>query len=184
MPFSHFTLPALTPLARALLHSQSGLHAGMWLAAIPAVAASAFTPDLMHVAMRRRLRHTSAALAHRGRGPEDASPKFGTAKSPLPVRSTAWTGMADPERPSPSHAALPPGPSVFQPAELPGLPTAAVATVTRAVCAPSTSMFYCKMPKASISWRPQPRPWLAVRAALALARLTALRKLACGQRRS
>ena len=49
-------LPALAPAARALLHSQSGPHAGMWLAAIPSHAASTLAPDLMHVAMRRRLR--------------------------------------------------------------------------------------------------------------------------------
>ena len=49
-------LPTLTPAARALLHSQSGPHAGMWLAAIPSDAASTLTPDLMHVALRRRLR--------------------------------------------------------------------------------------------------------------------------------
>ena len=49
-------LPALAPAARALLHSQSGPHAGMWLAAIPSDAASTLAPDLMHVAMRRRLR--------------------------------------------------------------------------------------------------------------------------------
>ena len=48
-------LPALAPAARALLHSQSGPHAGMWLAAIPSDAASTLAPDLMHVAMRRRL---------------------------------------------------------------------------------------------------------------------------------
>ena len=33
-------LPTLTPAARALLHSQSGPHAGMWLAAIPSDVAS------------------------------------------------------------------------------------------------------------------------------------------------
>ena len=49
-------LPALAPAARTLLHSQSGPHAGMWLAAIPSDAASTLAPDLMHVAMRRRLR--------------------------------------------------------------------------------------------------------------------------------
>ena len=49
-------LPALAPAARALLHSQSGPHAGIWLAAIPSDAASTLAPDLMHVAMRRRLR--------------------------------------------------------------------------------------------------------------------------------
>ncbi|CAE7943931.1 unnamed protein product [Symbiodinium sp. KB8] len=48
-------LPTLTPAARAVLHSQSGPHAGMWLAAIPSDAASTLTPDLMHVALRRRL---------------------------------------------------------------------------------------------------------------------------------
>ena len=49
-------LPALAPAARALLHSQSGPHAGMWLAAIPSDAASTLAPDLAPVAMRRRLR--------------------------------------------------------------------------------------------------------------------------------
>ena len=49
-------LPTLSPAARALLHAQSGSHAGMWLAAIPAHAASTLTPDRMHVALRRRLR--------------------------------------------------------------------------------------------------------------------------------
>ena len=38
-------LPALAPAARALLHSQSGPHAGMWLAAIPSDAASTLAPD-------------------------------------------------------------------------------------------------------------------------------------------
>ena len=47
-------LPSLAPAARALLHFQSG--PGMWLAAIPSDAASTLAPDLMHVAMRRRLR--------------------------------------------------------------------------------------------------------------------------------
>ncbi|CAE7567426.1 unnamed protein product [Symbiodinium necroappetens] len=49
-------LPTLTPAARALLHSQSGPHARMWLAAIPSDVASTLKPDLMHVALRRRLR--------------------------------------------------------------------------------------------------------------------------------
>ena len=49
-------LPTLAPAAHALLYSQSGPHAGMWLAAIPSDAATTLAPDLMHVAMRRRLR--------------------------------------------------------------------------------------------------------------------------------
>ena len=49
-------LAALASAARALLHSQSGPHAGMWLAAIPSDAASTLAPDLM----------PSAALAPHG----------------------------------------------------------------------------------------------------------------------
>ena len=49
-------LPAMAPDAQALFRSQSGQHVGMWLAAIPADAAATLAPDLMHIALRRRLR--------------------------------------------------------------------------------------------------------------------------------
>ena len=41
-------LPALAPAARALLHSQSGPQAGMWLPAILADAATTLAPVLTH----------------------------------------------------------------------------------------------------------------------------------------
>ena len=49
-------LPTANPSARAMLRSQSGSHAGVWLSAIPADAAATLAPDLMHPALRRRLR--------------------------------------------------------------------------------------------------------------------------------
>ena len=49
-------LPAIRPSDRALLRSQAGPHAGAWLAAIPADPATTFAPDIMHLALRRRLR--------------------------------------------------------------------------------------------------------------------------------
>ena len=49
-------LPAVRPSDRALLRSQAGPHAGAWLAAIPADPATALAPDLMHLALRRRMR--------------------------------------------------------------------------------------------------------------------------------
>ncbi|CAE7207769.1 unnamed protein product [Symbiodinium necroappetens] len=62
-PFSHSTLPFENACCyqpcdsgRSSPSSQSGPHAGMWLAAIPSDAASTLPPDLMHVALRRRLR--------------------------------------------------------------------------------------------------------------------------------
>ena len=49
-------LPTLPPDHRALLRSQSGPHAGSWLAAIPGEAATTLSPEAMQVALRRRLR--------------------------------------------------------------------------------------------------------------------------------
>ena len=48
--------PAIRPSDRALLRSQAGPHAGAWLAAIPADPATTLAPDIMHLALRRRLR--------------------------------------------------------------------------------------------------------------------------------
>ena len=44
------------PAARALVRSQSGPHAGSWLAAIPAEPATTLAPQAMQLALRRRLR--------------------------------------------------------------------------------------------------------------------------------
>ena len=52
----HVLLPAIRPSDRALLRSQAGPHAGAWLAAIPADPATTLAPDIMHLALRRRLR--------------------------------------------------------------------------------------------------------------------------------
>ena len=52
----HVLLPAVRPSDRALLRSQTGPHAGAWLAAIPADPATTLAPDLMHLALRRRMR--------------------------------------------------------------------------------------------------------------------------------
>ena len=49
-------MPTSRPDVRAFLRSQAGPHAGAWLAAIPADAATTFAPDLMHLALRRRMR--------------------------------------------------------------------------------------------------------------------------------
>ena len=49
-------LPTANPSARAMLRSQSGPHACVWLSAIPADAAATLAADLMHLALRRRLR--------------------------------------------------------------------------------------------------------------------------------
>ena len=49
-------MPALSPSAQALLRSQAGPQAGMWLTAIPAEAATTLPPQAMLVALRRRLR--------------------------------------------------------------------------------------------------------------------------------
>ena len=49
-------LPAIRPSDRALLRSQAGPHAGAWLTAIPADPATTLAPDIMHLALRRRLR--------------------------------------------------------------------------------------------------------------------------------
>ena len=49
-------MPAVRPDVRALLRSQAGLHAGAWLAAIPTDPATTLPPDLMHFALRRRMR--------------------------------------------------------------------------------------------------------------------------------
>ena len=49
-------LPAIRPSDRALLRSQAGPQAGAWLAAIPADRATTLAPDIMHLALRRRLR--------------------------------------------------------------------------------------------------------------------------------
>ena len=49
-------LPTLPPDHRAMLRSQSGPHAGSWLAAIPGEAATTLSPEAMQVALRRRLR--------------------------------------------------------------------------------------------------------------------------------
>ena len=49
-------MPAVRPDVRALLRSQAGPHAGAWLAAIPTDPATTLPPDLMHLALRRRMR--------------------------------------------------------------------------------------------------------------------------------
>ena len=49
-------MPALSPSAQALLRSQAGPQAGMWLTAIPAEAATTLPPQAMLVALQRRLR--------------------------------------------------------------------------------------------------------------------------------
>ena len=49
-------MPALSPSTQALLRSQAGPQAGMWLTAIPAEAATTLPPQAMLVALRRRLR--------------------------------------------------------------------------------------------------------------------------------
>ena len=50
----HVLLPAVRPSDRALLRSQAGPHAGAWL--VPADPATTLAPDLMHLALRRRMR--------------------------------------------------------------------------------------------------------------------------------
>ena len=49
-------MPALSPSAQALLRSQAGPQAGMWLTAVPAEAATTLPPQAMLVALRCRLR--------------------------------------------------------------------------------------------------------------------------------
>ena len=49
-------MPAVRPDVRALLRSQAGPHAGAWLAAIPTDPATTLPPDLMHLALWRRMR--------------------------------------------------------------------------------------------------------------------------------
>ena len=49
-------MPAVRPDVRALLRSQAGPHAGVWLAAIPTHPATTLPPNLMHLALRRRMR--------------------------------------------------------------------------------------------------------------------------------
>ena len=49
-------LPRLPPAGQALLRSQAGPHAGAWLTAIPSEEGATLTPNLMHIALRRRLR--------------------------------------------------------------------------------------------------------------------------------
>ena len=57
------SMPALLPSAQALLRSQAGPQAGMWLTAIPAEAATTLPPQAMLVALRRRLRLALPLLA-------------------------------------------------------------------------------------------------------------------------
>ena len=49
-------LPTLEPAHRALLLSQSGQQAAAWLTAVPADTATALPPEVMQIALRRRLR--------------------------------------------------------------------------------------------------------------------------------
>ena len=49
-------LPALAPLAQAVLRSQSGPHAAAWLGTVPSEAGTTIPPDRMLIALRRRLR--------------------------------------------------------------------------------------------------------------------------------
>ena len=49
-------LPRLPPAGQALLRPQAGPHAGAWLTAIPSEEGATLTPNLMHIALRRRLR--------------------------------------------------------------------------------------------------------------------------------
>ena len=48
--------PASPPAGQALLRSQAGPHASAWLTAIPSEEGATLTPNLMHIALRRRLR--------------------------------------------------------------------------------------------------------------------------------
>ena len=49
-------LPSLSPAHRALVRSQAGPHAGAWLAAIPSDPHTTLSPEMMQIALRRRLR--------------------------------------------------------------------------------------------------------------------------------
>ena len=49
-------LPRLPPAGQALLRSQAGPYAGAWLTAIPSEEDATLTPNLMRIALRRRLR--------------------------------------------------------------------------------------------------------------------------------
>ena len=49
-------LPTLDPAHRALLLSQSGQQAAAWLTAVPADTATTLPPEVMQIALRRRLR--------------------------------------------------------------------------------------------------------------------------------
>ena len=82
-------LPALAPAARALLHSQSGRHAGMWLAAIPSDASvhPCTRPD---AAMRRRLRLLGLRSMHTG---TTTSPAHARACCPGVVSSLKGRGF-------------------------------------------------------------------------------------------
>ena len=52
----HVLLPSLPPASRAMLRSQAGPHAGAWLTAIPSDRHTSLAPDVMLIALRRRLR--------------------------------------------------------------------------------------------------------------------------------
>ena len=49
-------LPSLSPAHRALVRSQAGPHAGAWLTAIPSDPHTTLSPEMMQIALRRRLR--------------------------------------------------------------------------------------------------------------------------------
>ena len=100
-------LPTLPPDHRALLRSQSGPHAGSWLAAIPGEAATTLSPEAMQVALRRRLRLPLPIASGRcgpspgGGGPVDllgdhalACPRTGLLARRAKVVERAWIRVA------------------------------------------------------------------------------------------
>ena len=46
----------MPPASRAMLRSQAGPHAGAWLTAIPSDPHTSLAPDVVQIALRRRLR--------------------------------------------------------------------------------------------------------------------------------
>ena len=52
----HVVLPALDAAGRALLRSQSGTGASVWMRAVPTGLETTLTPERLHVSLRRRLR--------------------------------------------------------------------------------------------------------------------------------
>ena len=86
---SHFRetelLPHMRPSDRACLPSQSGPHAGVWLAAVPTDPGTTLPPAHMHVALRRRLR-LALPLTHRYCG-GDGFPGCGAALDVLGDRA-------------------------------------------------------------------------------------------------